>query len=271
MIKLLKVSVQWTLSIVAGCFTLIPEAIFGEIQLIGFFSKEVNIILVRILMTVIVLIFMMILYKLWERFNNSVKITGRNYSIKVEYGDLFKMNKCKKVIAFDECFTSKVGDAPADIKPNSICGQYIKMSQIRNMKSIIERAELKPVESRSKYQSKERYASGQLVPNGEYLLMAFAKLNKDGLGEMTYDEFLDCLSVLWMEIDKYYAQQDVCIPILGSGITRIKDTNLTSQELLDLIIGSYKLSSHKIKSPYQLHIVCKKNKDFSLSKIGDSI
>ena len=82
------------------------------------------------------------------------------------------------------------------------------------------------------------------MPNGIYLLLAFAKLDKDGLGRMTRDEFLACLSVLWKEIDKYYGQKDVCIPVLGSGITRMDDTSLTQQELLEIIIGSYRLSPH---------------------------
>lgn len=46
---------------------------------------------------------------------------------------------------------------------------------------------------------------------------------------------------------------------------------LTQQELLEIIIGSYRLSAHKMKSPCQLHIVCKKREDFSLNKIGENI
>lgn len=102
--------------------------------------------------------------------------------------------------------------------------------------------------------------------------MAFAQLAKDGKGMFrSYDEFLECLSLLWKEIDKYYGQKDVCISVLGSGLTRIGDTSFTQQELLDIIIESYKLSSHKIKLPYKLHIVCKECDDFSLNNIGENI
>ncbi len=102
--------------------------------------------------------------------------------------------------------------------------------------------------------------------------MAFAKLDKDGLGRFfSYDEFLECLSLFWKEIDKYYGQNDVCISILGSGLTRIGDASFTKQELLDIIIGSYKLSRHKIKFPNKLRIVCKKSEDFSLNKIGENV
>lgn len=140
------------------------------------------------------------------------------------------------------------------------------------MQALIEKAQLKPAKGKSRYQNKERYESGRLVPKGDDLLMAFAKLDKDGRGWFfSREEFLECLSILWNEIDKYYGQKDVCIPILGSGITRFEDKLLTQQELLDIIVLSYKLSSHKIKPPYQLHIVCKKGDDFSLNRIGEKL
>ena len=233
MIRIIEVSTKYTLKIIAICFTFLPEATFTYFKVIDALSSEMNVILERILMALIVLLAVMLFIK----YRNSVEIKGHNYSIKVEYGDLFKMNKCKKVIAFDECFTTKVGGDPADINPDSICGQYLKMNPIQDMKSLLVQAGMEPAERKSEYQSKERYDSGQVVRNGEYLLMAFAKLNKDGLGQMTRDEFLDCLLILWKEIDKYYAQQDVCIPILGSGITRIKNSELTQQELLDIIVN----------------------------------
>ena len=67
---------------------------------------------------------------------------------------------------------------------------------------------------------------------------------------MNREEYLVCLSLLWKEINKYYAQKDVCIPILGSSITRTgSGSNLTQQELLDMIIYSYKLCNSKIKIP----------------------
>jgi hypothetical protein len=60
------------------------------------------------------------------------------------------------------------------------------------------------------------------------------------------------------------------VPILGAGTT-VFDGNsgasIPQQDLLDIMIWSYKLSSHKIKSPHKLRIICKKNEDFSLDNI----
>lgn len=272
MFKFLKKSNKLTLSIITVLFTFVPEKIFGKCKLLLNASDEANVVLTRVLVFITVLVLSIIINALYLLCRRSIRIKGNNYSIHIKYGDLFKMHTCKKVINFDECFTTIVGDAPSEIKPKSICGQYLKKYPIENMQSLIDNAHLIPAEGTSKYQNKVRYDSGKLVPNGDFLLMSFAKLDKDGLGRFfSRDEFLDCLSSLWKEIDKYYGQKDVCIPVLGSGITRMDDVSLTQQELLEIIIGSYKLSSHKIKSPCKLHIVCEKRDDFSLNKIGENM
>lgn len=276
MSKLLKKSITLALSIITVVFTFAPpETIFGKCKLFFNSSSDANLVLTRVSAFIAVLVLSIIINVLYLHFRRRTSIKGNNYTIKVEYGDLLEMHDCKKVIDFDECFTTSVGEEPEKIKPTSICGQYLKNNPIQDMQSLIDKADLEPAEGTSKYQNKIRYDSGKLVPNGDDLLMAFAKLDENGLGRFfSRDEFLDCLSILWKEIDKYYAQKDVCIPILGSGCTRmdgVSGASLKQQELLDIIICSYKLSSHKIKSPYQLHIVCKKSDGFSLNKIGENM
>ena len=279
---LLKKSVTYAFAIISAVFTFVPEAVFGTIVMIpeDVFKQvkwiednitEINIIVNRILTFMLVWAVTALGYKVYLRWRNKIKIKGNNYKIIVEYGDLLKTRKCKRVINFDECFSTHVGTAPADIKKTSICGQYLTAHPNLDIQSLISNSQLKPLRSRSKYQSKERYESGRIVPNGDDLLLAFAKLDKNGLGRFfTRNEYLECLSVLWEEIDKYYGQQDVCIPILGAGLTRFdggSGASISQQELLDIIIWSYKLSSYKIKSPYKLRIICKRDEDFSLEKI----
>lgn len=54
--------------------------------------------------------------------------------------------------------------------------------------------------------------------------MAFTRLNENGLGEMTYNQYLDCLNTLWQQIDCYHGTDDVYLPILGSKIVRFEGT-----------------------------------------------
>ena len=267
--KFLKQTFDYAVYAISVVFTLVPEAFFEQHKLVEKLSNEINTIINRVIAFAAVMALIATVHALFLCLRWSVRIKGKNYSIKVGYGDIFKKKNCKVVIPFDECFTTEVGVAPDEIKPTSICGQYLLNHPIEDMAPLIKSAKLKPLESKSQHNSRERYESGRLVPRDNYLLMSFAKLDKDGLGRMTRDEYIDCLSVLWSEIDKYYGQTDVCISVLGSGITRLDDTSLSQQELLDMIIKSYQLSAHKIKKPAQLHIVCRRSDDFSLNRIGE--
>lgn len=283
LIKVLKKGLSIAFAFVSLVFTFSPESFFAAIewscvsQFIVELSSgkfeydDVNIVLNRVLLFLAVWIVAMILYSIYVYFWKTIVIKGEDYIIAIKYGNIFKETNCKRVIGFDECFTTTIGNAPHEIKPTSICGQYLQANPNINMQQLIANAHLTKERGKSKFNHQDKYKSGSIVPNGDDLLLAFAPLDEIGRGVFpSYKEFLDSLFLLWQELDKYYAQHDVCIPILGSGITRIGDgmgTYFTQQELLEMIITSYKLSPYKIKKPNKLRIICKKNEDFSLEKI----
>ena len=228
----------------------------------------------RVLFLVTSFLFLLLVNNI--RLSRSVTIKNRGNTIRVEYGDLLKWKrkekgKCWKVIPFDECFTSTVNKVPGDNTLDSVCGQYLNKYPIENMQTLIDTSELTPLSENSRYRNQIRYEAGSIIQRDEnYFLMAFAKLDKDGRGMFeTQIEYLKSLDKLWDELDKHYRQKDVCIPVLGSGITRIEGKNLPQQELVDIIICSYKLSSHKIKN--RIRIICRKDKNFSMVKIGENI
>ena len=270
--------------IITAIFTFVPEAFFEKYDWITkdvfqqnklfacLEAQETNIIISRLVCFFLVWIGTALSYMFFLKARRWVTIKGQNYLIRVEYGNILRKKNCKKVINFDECFTTKVGNAIADINPGSICGQYLKKHSDLDVQQLIKVAQIKPARSKSKYQHKIRYDSGTIVPNGDDLLMAFAKLDERGKGRFfSRDEYLQCLDLLWKEIENYYSERDVCVPILGAGTTLIDGgagASISQQDLLDMMIWSYKLSSHKIKAPYKLCIICKKNSGFSINNIG---
>lgn len=283
---LFKKSITYAFAVASIVFTFVPEAIFGKVALIPEILKqnkviqenvsEINIVINRVLFFCIVWSATAIINKIYMYLRKKVIIKGNNYKIVVEYGNILKTKKCKRVISFDECFSTHVGNNPADINPTSICGQYLAANSDLNIQTLISNSEpeLRPLDSKSKYCNKERYESGRIVSNGDDLLMAFAKLDENGLGCLSRDDYLKCLSTLWDEINIYYGQKDVCIPILGAGVTRFDGgtgASISQQELLDMIIWSYRLSSHKIKLPFKLRIICKRCEGFSLNKIDSQV
>lgn len=270
MSKFLRELCSWTFAITTGCFSFVPQECFDKIVcpfLPPYWNETINKFLFLILIGTIVGV--MILS--WKHFRKKFTIKGNNYVVVLEYNDIFKVENCKKVINFDECFSTEIGDAPYQIKPSSLCGQFLQKNPNINISNLLSTSGLKPQRKLSRYNNTKCYKSGSLIPKDDYLLMAFGKLNEDGRAVMTREEYLDSLNTLWREIDKYYAQSDVAVPILGAGITRFKGEMLTQQQLLDIIVASYQISPYKIKAPNSLHIICKKSEDFSINKFGNTL
>lgn len=277
-------STTWALSVVVTIFAFVPEGVFLAIHtflekfvcsfdIVCKYCSESAVCIVcnRILLVLIVWAVFSLIYLLWLRIRNSVTIENKDCKIIVQYGDLLKCNNCKKVINFDECYTTEVGQAPHQVKPTSLCGQYLSINPTINIRQLLEQAQIQPARAKSKYQRKDRYESGTILPNGDDLLLAFVPLNESGLGVFpSYKDYVESLSLLWQELDKYYCQKDVCVPILGSGVSRFGDgsgRNFSQQELLDIMIWSYKVSPYKLKKPFTLRIVCKKSDNFSLNEL----
>lgn len=272
MIKLVKQSFFWAVSIVTAILTFVPDSIIGSLRLCDKLSDDKNLLVNRVMILVAVFLLSLLVNCLHNLLRLKIKVKGNNYTVQVEYGNLLKCKGCQKIIAFDECFTTKIGAAPHEIKPTSICGQYLKANPSLDVQKIIEKAGLKPEIEKSKYKNQDRYKSGSIAPNGDDLLMAFAKLDEDGRGYFsTREDYLASLTVMWAEIHKYYQKKDVCISVLGGGQTTIGELTPSNQELIDLIIESYKLHSQKIKNPQKLRIICRRKDNIMLNKVGDSI
>lgn len=283
MIKKIKKTAVLSLSIISTLQMFIPETVFAFFRWIPCvfalnykrISKStadtVNILISRIVLFVVIWLGIIIIYSIYLNCRKKVIIKNSSYKIQIEYGDIFKTDNCKRVINFDECFTTKVGSAPEDINPKSVCGQYLHMNPELNIAELIHAANVKPAKKKSKYCGNIRYKSGTIVPNGDDLLLAFARLDKVGKGRFfSRDEYLECLSLLWKEIENHYGEKDVCITVLGSGTTSFNGGSgnpIPAQELLNTIIRSYILSSHKIKLPQKLRIICRRGDEISLKDI----
>lgn len=272
MSKFVNRSFTWGLSIATTALAFVPDSIIGTVKLFDKLSDDQNLLIDRIGVLVVSFVLSFLLNGLYNRIRCKVKIQGNGYCIQVEYGDLFKCRNCQRIVSFDECFTTSVGSAPHEIKATSICGQYLASNSDLNVRQLIVDAGLRPAEAKSKFNNQTKYTSGSIVPNGDTLLLAFAMLDENGRGYFpTRKAYLDSLAVMWSEIHKYYQQKDICIPVLGGGLTSIGDVTPTQQELIDMIIESYKLSTNKIKNPQKLRIICSRKDDIALSKIGETV
>ena len=280
--KIVKRGLVWSFAVFSVLMTFLSESIFSNCSIVNkeiiesnkYFSwldvDAFNITVMKFLVFAALMVGAILIscgYSLIRK----ERIEGNNYSILVEYGNLLKKKKGQKLINFDECFTSTVGIRTADIKKDTVCGQYLIQNPNLNVQALIAASGVKPCRRKSKYNNSTCYEPGTIVANGDDLLMAFTRLESNGKSmKFTVEEYLKCLSLLWEEIDNNYNNKDVYIPVLGSGVARFENgisQSIPKQELVDLMVSSYKLSPHKLKNKNTLHIVCRRRADFSMDKV----
>lgn len=183
--------------------------------------------------------------------------------IEITSGDIFQQDSdCYKVIAFNEFFDTTVDDNI--ISSNSLNGMYLK-KKYPSEKDIIDldnriandpRLKIKEECVHRKLGGKTtRYELGSIFKDNDYFLVAFSKFNEKNEANLRLAEYATCLLKFWDEVNALYNRRTVVLPLLGSGITRHKDFNASNQELLEVIIWTFKISKVKFKEPSKVKIV----------------
>jgi len=211
-------------------------------------------------------VFLGIYVIMWFRANtlNNVSLEINNSTVVVKFGDIFEENELK-VIAFNEYFDTQVDNKI--IADSSLNGIYIKtkvndVSELDNRISTDVDLNNKVIKNNSgRICGKQKiYKLGTIFKNDDYLLTAFTKFDDDNRAYLSMPDYINFLLNFWNEIDIIYAGRSVSIPLLGSGITRFKEYNVSEQELLELLIWSFKVSRIKFTYPSKVSIVIHESK-----------
>lgn len=192
----------------------------------------------------LLLVFLLSLYViLWIRSNllSEVKLKINNSTVVVKTGDIFKEDDFK-VITFNEYFDTQVDNKI--ISENTLNGIYLKekVENVLELDNLIsDDTHLKDsILEYNDYRScgkKVKYKLGTIFQHNDYLLTAFTKFDNDNRAYLNMNDYINFLLNFWNEIDIIYAGRSVSIPLLGSGITRLKEYNtISEQELLELLI-----------------------------------
>lgn len=191
---------------------------------------------------------------------SSRKLSINNSTLEIKSGDLFKQHGLK-VIAFNEYFDTIVDDKI--ISKNSLNGIYLsgknkgQLSKLDN--EIADDTYLVDMIADNKKDrksgKKQSYKLGSIYVDGEYLLVAFSRFNDENMAYLYLKDYINCLITFWEEVDRVYAGRSVSLPLLGSGITRFKDASLQPQEILNILIWTFKISKVKFKHPSKATIV----------------
>ena len=210
----------------------------------------------------IVALIIQYIYK-WKKANKLQKITiDINAStVDIYVGNIFE-EEGFKIIAFNEYFDTQVDEHV--ISSNTLNGEYIK-NYVMNIKVLNQdiKKKLKDkvinINTSRKTGKKIIYKLGTVFKHNKFFLVAFSHFDKYNKANLSMCDYMDCLLEMWNEIDRYYNGETVVLPLLGGGITRFKEQALSEQELLEILLWSFKLSRVKFKYPSKLKIILHKN------------
>lgn len=195
-----------------------------------------------------------------------INVNIESTTVSIVTGDLFKQNGLK-AIPFNEYFDTQVDDEVIskaslngifiqDILEETVqsLDDYISNYKFHN-ENILEKNTTR-IEGKS-----QKYQIGTVCLYREYLLTAFSKFNDKNQAYLTMPEYLEFLIKFWDQINVVYAQRTVSVPIFGSGITRIKEhKNITDEELLKIMLWTFRISETRFKYPAKLNIVIHEDK-----------
>ena len=208
----------------------------------------------------------------------SIRLKINTSEVEVYFGDIFEDTAELKVISFNEYFDTQVDDKI--ISKRSLHGQFIEKfysGQVGALDGIIAADEhLKEMiegENSTRLAGKKtKYKLGTVCMAEEYLLIALSRFDANNKAFIEISDYISCLLAFWNEVDRVYAGRTLALPVLGSGITRFRDyENISDQELLELIIWTFKLSRIKFAYPSKVKIVVweKKSEKINLQKLKD--
>jgi len=216
----------------------------------------------------IFILLILIYILLWIRANylTNVKIDIDGSTVNIKSGDLFS-EEGFKVIPFNEYFDTIVNEEI--IASSSLNGVFLKnylpdgITKLDEF--IINKTDnedvLNPNTSRKSGGKPVKFKPSTIFVYNEYLLTAFAKFDEHNKAILTMPEYIEFLINFWDRVNRVYAQKSVSVPIFGSGITRIKEhKNIKDEDLLKIMLWTFKLSEMKFKHPAKLSIIIHKDK-----------
>ena len=233
--------------------------------------------------TLVILLVYYVIAWIFAKRQKRVTLKFGESNVDVYFGDIFQSKKDDlKVISFNECFDTKMDEQTQIISPGTINGKFIE----KNKENIFELDEIFEkdvhlnekmfinIDNERKIGKKKRYHLGALVKLPDnYLAVAGSKFDKDNKANISMREYIGFLLTFWSEVDRIYNNQSVVIPVFGSGVLRFTDgyAGATSQELLEIIIWTFKISRIKIAYPSRIKIVVFKNQSdmYNLYKLKE--
>lgn len=234
-------------------FNIVPDQYKDRLRCFGF-----------IIFTVLIIIYFIIWWRANSLTDISFDIDGSTVNIKC--GDLF-LEEGLKAISFNEYFDTVVDDKI--ISNKSLNGIFISRyfkDNVTDLDNFID-ANLKDDDLIDrqvlrKYGGKtNKIKLSTTIIYNDFILTAFSKFDENNRAILTMPDYIIFLINFWDNVNRVYAQKNVSVPIFGSGITRIKEhKNIGDEDLLKIMLWTFRLSEMKFEYPAKLTIVINEDK-----------
>lgn len=259
---------------VLGAISVLTSIIFLFVDIDTSYKTVIGIIVLAVLIAIYVGIL------IYSNARQSICLKINTSEVEVKFGNIFTETAELKAIAFNEYFDTLVDDNGTVIARSTLNGQYIDSfykDKVIELDAIISSdahlTEASIGENMNRQAGKQtRYKLGTICVVKDYLLTAFSRFDDNNKAYLEINDYINCLLNFWNEVDRVYASRTVALPVLGSGITRFRGyENISDQELLELIIWTFKVSRIKFTYPAKVKIVVyeKKSERINLLRLKD--
>lgn len=180
--------------------------------------------------------------KCWPKLSVVHKLNGRDVTVEIAVGDIFSFPGAL-IVGSNTTFDTRV--SPRLIAENSVQGAFTKryFSDETQLDTELV-AELDGIGAESLQgprQGKElRYPIGttiRLNPKGRTAyFVAIADINEHGVAETSFEKLQDSLAALWVYVGSRGLKEDLVMPALGTGFSRLTQTR---QEVVREIVKSF--------------------------------
>lgn len=195
---------------------------------------------------------------------NSITFKIRNTRVVVKQGDLFA-EEGKKVIPVNEYFDTQVRNGIVDA--DTLHGLYITKYAQKSAESLYEDI-VRTLGSDNTSNVDQCRISGNNIKyelgtiyddkNG-FLLLAYSSFDENNRAHLGRFDIAKCYMNMWNQIDIYRGSNSINFPVLGSGGMIRFEKDFTPQQLVELILWSFRLSGINLARSAKLNIIVHKS------------
>ncbi len=263
-----------SLKLAFGILTLVATVF----TVLGFSMKEVFpfecvsfwlgvLIRLLILVGIYTLITIAIIIIMVNKYKNKISVNVGANLIDIHIDNLFSQNSWR-IIPMDTHFDTAIDDVV--ITKKSLHGQFVlNHGDVKSIKEAVEQ-EAQKRKMKANKEGKYTFPLGTAIPyegkDGHYIMVAFNELNSNMESHTNMSDYVCTLIKIWHEIDRVYAQKNIALPVIGSGITRFDDGSYESEQLIRCMMWTLNICKIHFKSQVRIIVYNGESKRMRLYK-----